>query len=72
MLYLLVYFEENNNIYLVEDYIVGILLLEELVGGKCLIELEVIKILKEILEILVFIYNKGEVYGKIKLGNLVR
>lgn len=56
---LLVYFEENNNIYLVEDYIVGVFLLEELVVGKFLLELEVIKILKEILEILVFIYNEG-------------
>ena len=70
--HLLAYFEENNNIYLVEDYIVGILLSEELAGGKCLIELEVIKILKEILEILVFIHNKGEAHGKIKPGNLVR
>jgi len=69
---LLAYFEENNNIYLVEDYIVGLFLSEELAGGKSLLEFEVIKILKEILEILVFIHNQGETHGKIKPGNLVR
>ena len=69
---LLAHFEENNNIYLVEDYIVGIFLSEELAVGKSLLELEVIKILKEILEILVFIHNEGQTHGKIKPENLVR
>lgn len=69
---LLAHFQENNNIYLVEDYIVGLFLSEELAQGKSLRELEVIKILKEILEILVFIHNQGETHGKIKPENLVR
>ncbi|MCL2933025.1 MAG: tetratricopeptide repeat protein [Trichodesmium sp. MAG_R03] len=69
---LLAHFQENNNIYLVEDYIVGPFLSEELAEGKSLGELEVIKILKEILEILVFIHSQEETHGKIKPGNLVR
>ncbi|MCL2923639.1 MAG: tetratricopeptide repeat protein [Trichodesmium sp. MAG_R04] len=69
---LLAHFQENNNIYLVEDYIVGLFLSEELAEGKSLGELEVINILKEILEILVFIHNQGETHGRIKPENLVR
>ena len=69
---LLAHFQEKNNIYLVEDYIVGLFLSEELAEGKSLGELEVIKILKEILEILIFIHSQGETHGKIKPGNLVR
>ncbi|MGD1804670.1 tetratricopeptide repeat protein [Dapis sp. BLCC M126] len=69
---LLAYFEENNNIYLVEDYIVGISITEELARDKPLLEGEVINILKEVLEVLVLIHSQGETHGKIKPGNLVR
>ncbi len=69
---LLAYFEENNNIYLVEDYIVGLSITEELARDKPLFEGEVIKILKEVLEVLVLIHGQGETHGKIKPGNLVR
>ncbi|MGD1713089.1 tetratricopeptide repeat protein [Dapis sp. BLCC M172] len=69
---LLAYFEENNNIYLVEDYIVGLSIREELAQNKPLLEAEVINILKEVLEVLVLIHSQGETHGKIKPGNLIR
>ncbi|NEP81145.1 MAG: tetratricopeptide repeat protein [Okeania sp. SIO3B3] len=68
---LLAYCEENNNIYLVEDYIVGLSLTEELAIGKLLPEVEVIKILKDVLEILAFIHSHGEIHGKITPANLI-
>ncbi len=69
---LLAYFEENNNIYLVEDYIVGTSITEEFAKDKPLFAGEVINILKEVLEVLVWIHGQGEIHGKIKPGNLVR
>ncbi len=69
---LLAYFEENNNIYLVEDYIVGISITQEWARDQPLLEGEVINILKEVLEVLVLIHGQGETHGKIKPGNLVR
>ncbi|MDY7008206.1 MAG: tetratricopeptide repeat protein [Cyanobacteriota bacterium] len=69
---LLAYCEENNNIYLVEDYIVGLSLTQELAIGELLPEVEVIKILKDVLEILAFIHSHGEIHGKITPANLIR
>ncbi|NET46534.1 tetratricopeptide repeat protein [Okeania sp. SIO2B3] len=69
---LLAYSEENNNIYLVEDYILGLSLTKELAIGKLLPEVEVIKILKDVLEILAFIHSHGETHGKITPKNLIR
>ncbi|NEP89684.1 MAG: tetratricopeptide repeat protein [Okeania sp. SIO2C2] len=72
LLNLLAYSEENNNIYLVEDYIVGLSLNQELAIVKFLPEVEVIKILKDVLEILAFIHGHGETHGKITPANLIR
>lgn len=69
---LLAYFQEENNIYLIEDYIVGSSISEELAIGKPLLETEVINILAEILEILVFIHSQGEIHGQITPKNLIR
>ncbi|MEB3339195.1 tetratricopeptide repeat protein [Okeania sp.] len=69
---LLAYFEENDNIYLVEDYIVGNSLAEDLGKDEPFLEGEVINILREALEVLAWIHGQGEVHGKIKPGNLVR
>ena len=69
---LLAYFHEENNIYLVEDYILGLSIAEELAIGKPLLETEVVNILEEVLEILVFIHNQGEIHGQITPSNLIR
>ncbi|MGB3512732.1 MAG: tetratricopeptide repeat protein [Microcoleaceae cyanobacterium] len=69
---LLAYFYEENNIYLVEDYILGLSIAEELAIGKPLLETEVIRILAEVLEILLFIHNQGEIHGQITPSNLIK
>lgn len=69
---LLAYFKEDNNLYFVEDYIVGEPLSNELKQGKILGEKQVIGLLEEILEILAFVHSEGVIHGKIKPGNLIR
>lgn len=69
---LLAYFKEDNNLYLVEDYIVGAPLTAQLKPGKTLSEKQVIRLLEEVLEILAFVHNEGVVHGKIKPANLIR
>lgn len=69
---LLAYFKEDNNLYLVEDYIVGTPLTAQLKPGKILSEKEVIRLLEEVLEILALVHNEGVVHGKIKPANIIR
>ncbi|MDJ0553426.1 MAG: tetratricopeptide repeat protein [Microcoleaceae cyanobacterium MO_207.B10] len=68
----LAYFKQEDNIYLVEDYIVGLPLSQELGTGKPLLETEVINILEEVLEILVFVHGQGQIHGQITPENLIR
>jgi tetratricopeptide (TPR) repeat protein len=69
---LLAYFKEDNNLYLIEDYIVGEPLTAELKPGKTLGEKQVIALLEEILEILAFVHSEGVIHGKVKPANLIR
>ncbi|WP_353931132.1 CHASE2 domain-containing serine/threonine-protein kinase [Okeanomitos corallinicola TIOX110] len=70
---LFAYFEENNEFYLVQEYIKGKNLSEELppnTGIKN--EADVIKILQEVLEILVFIHSHKVIHRDIKPSNIMR
>ncbi len=69
---LLAYFEEQQEFYLVQEYIPGHPLSAELTKGIRWREQQVVELLKEILEILVFIHAKGVIHRDIKPDNIMR
>ncbi|MGB3402033.1 MAG: serine/threonine-protein kinase [Microcoleaceae cyanobacterium] len=69
---LLAYFEEYQDFYMIESYISGQSLLSEIVPGYPLSELQVTDILKDVLEILSFIHQKGVIHRDIKPSNIIR
>lgn len=69
---LLAYFEENQEFYLVESYIPGESLDHEILPGQPLSESQVIILLNEILEILVFVHENGVIHRDIKPANFIR
>lgn len=69
---LLAHFEENQEFYLVQDFIDGESLSDELILGKQLSEPEVIELLEGILEVLVFVHKKGVIHRDLKPSNLIR
>ncbi len=69
---LLAYFEENQEFFLVESYIHGQSLDNEILPGKPLFEEQVIRLLSEVLEILVFVHENGVIHRDIKPTNLIR
>ncbi|MDF5718791.1 MAG: serine/threonine-protein kinase, partial [Rhizonema sp. NSF051] len=69
---LLAHFEESQEFYLVEEFIRGHDLSEELPAGKQLTEAEVIKLLYEILEVLAFVHQQKVIHRDIKPSNIRR
>jgi tetratricopeptide (TPR) repeat protein len=69
---LLAYFEENQNLYLVEELIVGESLTQEMIPGKPWREEQALAILEEVLEILVFIHENGVIHRQIQPEHLIR
>jgi CHASE2 domain-containing sensor protein/tRNA A-37 threonylcarbamoyl transferase component Bud32 len=69
---LLAYFEEEEEFYLVQEYILGHPLNQELCAGKCLEETAVIEILRELLQILAFVHQNGVIHRDIKPSNIMR
>ncbi|MEB3343071.1 protein kinase [Okeania sp.] len=69
---LLAYFEENQEFYLVQSFIPGQSLDNEILPGKALSEMQIIKTLREVLEILVFVHGKNVIHRDIKPANLIR
>ncbi|HSF74791.1 MAG TPA: protein kinase [Microcoleus sp.] len=69
---LFAYFEENEEFFLVESFVAGHSLSTEIVPGKPLSEEKMIALLKELLEILVFVHGQGVIHRDIKPGNLIR
>ena len=66
------YFIEDNNYYIVQEYIEGQDLSQEIKPGQPIEEAEVIKILREILEILQFVHQKKIIHRDIKPSNIIR
>ncbi|NEQ37326.1 MAG: protein kinase [Okeania sp. SIO3I5] len=69
---LLAYFEENQEFYLVQSFIPGQSLDNEILPGKALSEIQVIRILIEVLEILEFVHGNNVIHRDIKPTNLIR
>ncbi|NET71795.1 MAG: CHASE2 domain-containing protein [Sphaerospermopsis sp. SIO1G2] len=70
---LFAYFEEDNEFYLVQEYIQGNSLSEELPPNTVVkSEAYVIKMLQEVLELLVFTHNHKVIHRDIKPSNIMR
>ena len=69
---LLGYFEEDQQFYLVQEFIDGYPLSAEMQPGQRWTESEVIRLLFEILEILQFVHSQGVIHRDIKPDNLIR
>ncbi|MCM1984863.1 AAA-like domain-containing protein [Lyngbya confervoides] len=69
---LLAYFESQNEFYLVQDYIPGSLLSQELLPQHPWTEAQAISLLQDILGILQFIHSLGVIHRDLKPDNLIR
>ncbi|NJK65985.1 MAG: serine/threonine protein kinase [Microcoleus sp. SU_5_3] len=65
-------FEENDNFYLVQEFIEGTPLSQQLRQGQQWAESDVIILLREILEILIFIHKADVIHRDITPSNLIR
>ncbi|AFZ24553.1 serine/threonine protein kinase [Cylindrospermum stagnale PCC 7417] len=69
---LLAYFDENQEFFLVQEFIDGYTLSEELIPGQRWSESQVIHLLLEILGILEFVHQQGVIHRDIKPDNIIR
>ncbi|MGH7999879.1 MAG: CHASE2 domain-containing protein [Brasilonema sp.] len=69
---LLAYFEEEEEFYLVQEYIIGHALSQEMPSGQQLQETAVIEILRDLLETLTFVHNNNVIHRDIKPSNIMR
>ena len=69
---LLAFFEQNQEFYLIQEYIEGHTLTQELAPGECCSYDQVINILKEVLQVLVFVHSYNVIHRDIKPDNLIR
>jgi len=69
---LLAYFEENQEFYLVQEYIYGHDLDEEIKPGEAISQDLVISLLQEILEILEFVHEQKVIHRDINPRNILR
>lgn len=66
------FFEQNSELYLVQEFIDGHDLSQEIIFGKQWSETEVIKFLREILEVLAYVHYYGHIHRDIKPTNIMR
>ena len=69
---LLAHFQEEGEFYLVQQYIDGEDISKELIPGKKLSASYTVKLLKNILEVLVFVHQENVIHRDIKPQNLMR
>ncbi|MEM8715337.1 MAG: serine/threonine-protein kinase [Cyanobacteria bacterium P01_G01_bin.4] len=69
---LLAYFEEAGEFYLIQEYIDGILLFDNLKTGQRWSESDVIQFLEDVLNLLCFVHERGAIHRDIKPGNLIQ
>ncbi|MBD2019729.1 CHASE2 domain-containing protein [Leptolyngbya sp. FACHB-36] len=65
-------FEEQQEFYLVQEYVHGHSLQAEIGAGKCRSEAEVIDLLKDVLQTLMFVHSHRVIHRDIKPSNLIR
>ncbi|MDQ2096618.1 MAG: tetratricopeptide repeat protein [Tychonema bourrellyi B0820] len=70
--FLLAYFEDSNQFYLVEEFVPGQALNREIIAGKPWPEEKVISLLEELLEILMFVHSQGVIHRDVNPSNLIR
>lgn len=70
--HLLTYFEEDQNFYLVQEFIEGHPLSREMSLGEWWPEAKVINLLEELLSILEFIHSQNVIHLDIKPANIIR
>lgn len=66
------HFEENKEFFLVQSYIEGRSLSEELPVGETIPDTQVASLLKDILQVLVFVHQNHVIHRDIKPPNLIR
>ncbi|MEL6458627.1 MAG: bifunctional serine/threonine-protein kinase/formylglycine-generating enzyme family protein [Cyanobacteria bacterium J06621_15] len=69
---LLAHFQEDDNLYIVQEFIQGDDLSKELSPGKQLSETYVLQLLQDVLEVLSFVHKEGVIHRDIKPQNLMR
>jgi len=69
---LLAYFAENEDFYLVQEYIEGETLAEEFISQGSFSEAQVIEFLLELLEIISFVHNNNVIHRDLKPENIIR
>lgn len=69
---ILSFFEENQVFYLVEEFIPGLSLADDLIPGHAWSETQVTQLLQEVLEILVVVHSWGLIHRCLKPSNLIR
>lgn len=66
------YFEEGKQFYLIQEFIDGYDLTQEISPGKKLSEGDVIQLLQDVLEILVYVHENKFIHRDIKPANIMR
>ena len=69
---LLAHFEENQEFYLVQEFVEGHDLSQEILIGQQYSEAEVIKLLWDILEVLTFVHQNHAIHRDLKPSNIMR
>ncbi|NEP63783.1 MAG: protein kinase [Symploca sp. SIO2G7] len=69
---LLAHFEQHQEFYLVQEFIEGRPLGQEILPGKQWSEAEVIALLRDILSVLSFVHQQGVIHRDLKPANLIR
>ncbi len=69
---LLAYFDENQEFYLVQEFVEGHPLSEELLLDQSWSEGQVIQLLQEVLSISIFVHRQGVIHRDIKPDNIIR
>jgi serine/threonine-protein kinase len=69
---LLAYFEENQEFYLIQEFVDGHDLNQEILPGKQFSESEVVVLLLDVLKILEFVHQNNVIHRDIKPSNIIR
>ncbi len=66
------YFEENNYLYLVQQFIKGKTLMEEFEENGTFSETQITELLEDLLPVLDFVHQRGVIHRDIKPANIIR